>query len=293
MNDRAIQTRAMTKKFAGFDLRDVTLSLETGSVLGLIGPNGAGKTTTIKLLGGLLKPDLGNVEVLGENPWGAGPTLRRKLGIVSDESQWYGPLSAADTEAWVKRLYPRWDSAGYEARLSDFGIDRRKRLSDLSKGQKMKFSLAVALSHEAELIILDEPTSGLDPVSRSELLDTLHSVVAAGTTSILFSTHITSDLERIADHIAFIMAGKIVFCEDIDSVLDRHAVIRGPAALLDTALRAYVVGARHCGEAFEGLTDRAAELRDAPPAGLSIERASLEDIMVYTAREDYRVRAVA
>ncbi|MCX7027243.1 MAG: ABC transporter ATP-binding protein [Spirochaetes bacterium] len=290
MFNEVLQTKALGKKFPGFALHDVNVRLGIGSVLGLIGPNGAGKTTTIKLLCGLLKPDEGEVEVLGENPWRSGPSLRRRLGVVSDESQLYGPLSAAETEAWVARLYPRWDSAGFSSRLADFGIDPRKKLSDLSKGQKMKFALAIALSHEAELIILDEPTGGLDPVSRSEILDTLYSVVAEGRTSILFSTHITSDLERIADYIAFIMEGRLAFFEEIDSVLERHAVIRGPSALLDKDLRGFVVGARRYDASFEGLTDRAAELRAAPPEGLSIERASLEDIMIYSVREDYRVR---
>jgi ABC-2 type transport system ATP-binding protein len=163
----------------------------------------------------------------------------------------------------------------------------------------MKFPLAVALSHGAELVVMDEPTGGLDPVSRSELLDSLFAVVAEGRTSILFSTHVTQDLERIADYVAFLNGGRLVFCEARDEVLARHAIVRGPVGALDAGLEGKLVGRRVYEGGFEGLTDRAGELRSLAAPGASegkritLERASLEDIMVYNVREDYRVRPTA
>ena len=181
--------------------------------------------------------------------------------------------------------------------MKAFGLDIHKKIDELSKGQRMKLSLAVALAHGAELIVMDEPTGGLDPVSRSELLDALFAIVAAGGTSVLFSTHVTQDLERIADYIAFLNNGRLVFCESRDEILGRHAIVRGPIAALDARLSGLLVGRRLYDGGFEGLTDNAeaTKVLAAGTAGaeenrITLERASLEDIMVYNVREDYRVR---
>ena len=295
MPEMAIELEAVAKRYPGFALEDLSFGLEKGYVLGLIGPNGAGKTTTIRLLMGLAVADAGKVRILGEDPRSGGKGLRSRIGFVYDESKWYGTLTAAETRAWVAPLYTNWQAAAFDKRLESFGLDPGKRIDELSKGQRMKLSLAIALSHEAELIVMDEPTGGLDPVSRSELLDALFAVVAEGKTSILFSTHVTADLERLADYVAFLQGGRLVFCESRDEVLGRHALVRGPAEALEGAagesLRSLLVGRRLYEGGFEGLTDRADELRDLGDGRLSLERASLDDIMVYNVREDYRVRA--
>jgi ABC-2 type transport system ATP-binding protein len=289
MSELAIDVRAATKAFPGFTLDRLDLSLEKGYVLGLIGPNGSGKTTTIRLLMGLAAADSGSVRILGEDPRKAGPALRERLGFVYDESKWYGTLTARENAAWASRLYGTWDWAAWQARIGAFALDPKKRLDDLSKGQKMKFSLAMALSHRAELIVMDEPTGGLDPVSRSELLDALFGVVAEGKTSLLFSTHVTQDLERIADYVAFLKEGRLVFSEGRDEVLSRHALVRGGRDSLSSGVEALLLGRRLYEGGFEGVTDKAEELKALAPT-LGFERASLEDIMVYSVREDYHAR---
>jgi ABC-2 type transport system ATP-binding protein len=291
MGELAFEFRGVCKRYPGFALEGLDMGLARGFVLGLIGPNGAGKTTAIRLLMGLARPDAGEVRLLGEDPRRAGKALRARLGFVYEEGGWYGSLSALETRAWVSKLYPSWDEGGFHARLEAYGIAPDKKIDELSKGQRMKLSLALALSHGAELIVMDEPTAGLDPVSRSELLDALFAVVAEGGTSVLFSTHITTDLERIADYIAFLRGGSLVFCESRDEVLDRHALVRGPGEALGEGLADKLVGRRVYGSGFEGLTDRVQAVRALGDGRLAIERASLEDIMVYQVREDYRVRA--
>jgi ABC-2 type transport system ATP-binding protein len=291
MPELAIEIRGAEKRYPGFALGPLDLALEKGYVLGLIGPNGAGKTTTLRLLMGLAAPDAGEIRVLGGDPRRAGKGLRSRIGFVYDESRWYGRLSAGENAAWASRLYDNWDDIGFRRRLGTFGVAADKALDELSKGQRMKFALAVALSHGAELVVMDEPTGGLDPVSRSELLDALREAVAGSATSILFSTHITTDLERMADYVAFMKGGRLVFCEELDEVLERYALVKGPAGALEAGLAPFLVGRRVYEGGFEGLTDRAGELMARGQGRLLVERASLEDIMIYSVREDYNVRA--
>jgi len=293
-SDAMIEARGLGKRYERFALEGVSFRLERGEVMGLIGPNGAGKTTTIRLLMGAAKPSSGSFSLLGGNPRGDRRLLGR-VGFVFEDCRFYGSLSISANARFVGRLYPGWDGRAFRGRLEAFGLDERAKVDGLSKGQRTKFALAVALSHGAELLVLDEPTSGLDPVSRSEILDILYGFISGGDSSVLFSTHITQDLERIADRVTFLREGRLVFSEATGEVLARHALVKGPAAALP-ALRGGLVGVREAATGFEGLTDRAGELaaaRGAPAEGLVVERASLEDIMVYSTREDYRVRVGA
>jgi ABC-2 type transport system ATP-binding protein len=284
-----LEAQGLGKSYAGFRLEGISFRLERGSVMGLIGPNGAGKTTTIRLLMGLARPAEGRALLFGEE--GArGPRMPRlleKVGFVYEESRLYGTLSPRENGLFLSRVYSSWDRPGYERLLGDFGIDQRKPIDTLSKGQRTKAALAAALSHGAELLVLDEPTSGLDPVSRSEILDILYRFMSDGVRSVLFSTHITADLERIADFVTFLRSGRMVLSEPTQDALARHAVVKGPAAAL-AEIGGLLVGARGSDTGFVGLTDRAAELEGRP--GLVLEKASLDDIIVYSTREDYRAR---
>ena len=289
-----LEATGLGKQYERFELSGISFKLERGEVMGLIGPNGSGKTTTIRLLMGLARPSSGRASLFGVDP-GSDKSVLGRVGFVFDECHFYGSATVRTNARALSRLYSAWDEESFGALLSEFGVDGRKKVDDLSAGQRTKFSLAIALSHNAELLVLDEPTSGLDPVSRSEVLDLLYRFIGDGTRSVLFSTHITQDLEKIADRVTFLREGRVVFSEPTADALERHALVKGPARALEEA-RAFLVGARVTEVGFEGLTDRAAELaaaKDGALRDLIIDRASLDDIMVYSTREDYRVRVGA
>jgi ABC-2 type transport system ATP-binding protein len=292
--DAILEAEGLGKSYANFELSGISFRLERGEVMGLIGPNGAGKTTTIRLLLGLARPGSGRAAIFGRDPARDKSVLGR-VGFVFEECRLYGSATVRANAGFLSRVYPAWDEEAFRARLSEFGVDGRKKVDDLSKGQKTKLALAIALSHGAELLVLDEPTSGLDPASRSEILDLMYRFIGDGTRSALFSTHITADLEKIADRVTFLREGRLVFSEVTADALERHALVKGPSRALEAA-KPYLVGARSSESGFEGLTDRASELAaagDGASRDLALERASLDDIMVYSTREDYRARVGA
>lgn len=184
----------------------------------------------------------------------------------------------------VASFYSKWDDNQFNYYIKEFDLNSKAKIKTLSKGMKMKFSLAVALSHHADLIIMDEPTSGLDPVFRREILDILYSVIQDDNKSIFFSTHITTDLEKIADYITFIDRGKIVFSESKDEILQSYGIVKGGLDLLDTNTRKEFIGLRETKVGFEGLTDNMGKIRKMFGNEILIERATLEDIMVYSVR---------
>jgi len=284
--DIILEVEDLTKHFPGFVLDGVSFSLPPGYIMGLIGPNGAGKTTTLKLILGLLKRDDGTVRALGHDPARVGAHVRSRIGFVHDEPRFYRRLTLRENAALVARCYPTWEQAQFEEYAAAFGLPLRKRFRELSHGTKTKFALALALSHETELLILDEPTTGLDPVFRHELLDTLSGLLQDGRTSILFSTHITSDLERIADYITLIQDGRVVFTETRDAILERWALVRGGPGLLDGGTPPFFRGIRTNPHGFEALTDDAAAARRAFGDAVVIERVSLDELVLYTTVED-------
>jgi ABC-2 type transport system ATP-binding protein len=282
--DTVLRVENLAKRFPRFSLEGVSFSLERGTVMGFIGQNGAGKTTTIKCVMDLLRRDGGVVEVFGLDPRTHGARVRERIGFVYDELNVPGMLTGDDVRAFVSRLYRCWDDAAFRARALEFDLDLGQRVDKLSRGQKVKLSLALALSHKAELIIMDEPTSGLDPVFRAELLDILYGVIQDESKSIFFSTHITSDLEKIADTITFIDDGKLVFSDAKDAVMDRFRIVRGPADGLTPRVSALCSGTRSTASGFEALTERAADVAALLDGRAVVERASLDDIMVHTIR---------
>jgi ABC-type multidrug transport system, ATPase component len=289
LSDIVLEAEGLGKRYSAFELEGVSFSLERGEVMGLIGPNGSGKTTTIRLLMGLARPDSGRARLFGLDSSRGGRVLE-KVGFVYDECALYGCLSAIDNGRILAGAYRGWDDRRFRALLQELGVDSKKKVDELSKGQRAKFSLAVAMAHEAELLVLDEPTSGLDPVSRSEVLDLLYHFIADGRRSVLFSTHITSDLERIADRVTFLREGKLVFGEETSEVLARYAIVKGPVSAI-ASVKPFLEGLRETPTGFEGLGRRESELEGM--GGLVLDKACLEDIVVYSTREDYRVRASA
>jgi ABC-2 type transport system ATP-binding protein len=265
-----------------FELKDISFDLEKGYVMGFIGPNGAGKSTTINLIMGLLRRDSGDVRIFGGDP--GSTAIRGRIGFVYDECPFYG-LSARECGAYYGPAYSAWDQGRFLAYLDRFGVDRKKRVEKLSKGQKTKLSLAFCLAHDPGLLIMDEPTSGLDPVFRREMLDIVYEVIQDESKAVFFSTHITSDLERVADYVTFIRGGRMVFSLPVSEALGRYSLARGADAELDGELESLCIGAVRSPVGFTALTERRAEMERMRPGRLRFEKPSLEDIMVYSDKE--------
>ena len=276
-----LTVRNLCKNYPAFELHDVSFSIRASSIMGLIGRNGAGKTTTIKSILRLVRPDGGSVEFLGQPVDDDAAALRREAGYVSGDLCYYPRKRLSQLTAVTRSFYSAWDSARYEALLRRFSLDDSKRVCELSAGMKVKYQLACALSHGAKLLILDEPTSGLDPVSRDDLLDLLRSLCEQDGVSILFSTHITSDLDACADDVTYLQNGTVAQSVSLAGFTAPWKKLTGPETALAPALRGALRGLRvHWGE-FEALYPS-----DLPcPAGCREELADLQTVMVYLERE--------
>ncbi|UCC73732.1 MAG: ABC transporter ATP-binding protein [Gemmatimonadota bacterium] len=281
-----LKVDGLCKRYPGFALADVSFTLPRGYIMGLIGPNGAGKTTTLKLILGLLRRDDGAIRAFGLDPARQGAALRSRIGFVHDEPHFYRHLTLTGNAALVARFYRSWEWETFRRLADAFELPLRKRFGALSHGNKTKFALALALSHRAELVVLDEPTSGLDPVFRRDLLDTLTELLQDERTSILFSTHITSDLERIADFITLIQNGRIVFSAAKDEILERWALVKGGLELLERLPRGYFRGIHRGAHGFEALTDDVAAARRELGGSAVIEAATLDDLVLYTTESE-------
>lgn len=254
--------------------------------MGFIGPNGAGKTTTIKLIMGLLHSDSGEIELFGLDAFHHAKEVKEKIGFVYDEIFYFEWLNASEIGFLMPHFYPAWDRVAFTQYLARFELPARKKIKEFSRGMKMKFSLAVALSHNAELIVMDEPTAGLDPVFRQEVLEILLDVIQDESKAVLFSSHIIADLERIADFVTFIDNGQIVFSENKDKLLTRYSVVQGPKGVLSPELEDRLLGLRHAAYGFEGLCSDGAIIREQLSDQCIVEKASLEQIMVFLVREN-------
>ena len=267
----ALEIRGLCKHYDGFSLENIDLTLARGAVMGLIGENGAGKTTLIKTVLDLVRPDSGEVRVLGGRT--ADTAVRERLGVVLEDGGFPSHMSAGEVDSLLGRAYRAWDSEAFASYLDRFGIDRRKAIKDYSRGMKMKLSIA------AELLILDEATSGLDPVVRDEVLDLLYDFMQDETHAVLLSSHITSDLDKIADSVTFVHRGRVLLSGERDELLDRHGILRCTAeqlkALDPAAVRAVKTGAFGC---------EALVRRDGIPENWPVEPVSIEQLMLFLTR---------
>lgn len=218
-----IIVKNVCKKFDGFVLENVNLEVPKGSIVGLIGENGAGKTTLIKCILGILKMDSGSITLLGEENT---KLLKEDIGVVLDGAFFAEILKVKDIHSVMKKIFKNWDESLFFKYLEDFKIPTNKQIKNLSKGMRKKLEIATAFAHHPKLLILDEPTSGLDPIVRSEILDMFLDFIVDENHSILLSSHITSDLEHIADYIAFMDSGKMVFYEEKDTLLETYGIVR-------------------------------------------------------------------
>jgi ABC-2 type transport system ATP-binding protein len=284
--DNALEIRGLTKDYGGFRLDGVSFDVPRGSIMGLIGPNGAGKTTVIKLILNLLRRDGGEIRVLGRDAVRSEAEVKGRLGFVHDTPCFYEHLSLRRVKDTVAPFYPGWDEAAFDRLLAEFSLPAGKRFGRLSRGMKMKFALALALSHGADLLILDEPTTGLDPVFRRDLLSRLSGFLQDEGKAVLFSTHLTADLERIADRITLLLGGRVVFSMPKDDLLDRWAVVKGGPELLDPGLRPLFKAVRRREFSVQALTDDAIAVRRRLGGRAVVEKATLEDIMVHLTKAD-------
>lgn len=274
--ENSILVRDLCKSFPDFALDRVSFQVPRGRIVGFIGENGAGKSTTIRLILNELKKDGGTVEVLGRDP--ADPAVRGDVGVVFDACNFPEVFTPRDVERVLSGVYPVWDGGAYREYLKRFALPERKRIKTFSKGMKMKLAISAALAHRPRLLILDEATAGLDPVVRDEILDLLLDFIQDEENAVFFSSHITSDIQKIADCVVLIHQGKIVFEEEKDALLDRYGILRCGK---NTAVEAgdYIVR-RETGVSAEYLVrDRAAAGKKYPKA--VADAASLEDIMLF------------
>jgi ABC-2 type transport system ATP-binding protein len=280
--NNAIEITDLRKEFKDFTLQDVSFSLPQGYIMGFVGKNGAGKTTTIRLILNMLMRDGGDIKIFGMDNILDEQKIKQDIGAVFDETFFVGTWRVSEVEKVVKDFYSRWSSELFNKYLKNFGLPADKKVKDLSRGMKMKLMLAVALSHEAKLLILDEPTSGLDPVAREELLEILGSYIADGEKTVLFSTHITSDLERIADCITLIDTGRIFYTGTKDSLLENYLVIKGGPNDLTEPLRKKIIGLTTNSTGFSGLiqSSEAKHLSEK----IVTEAASIDELLVYISR---------
>ncbi len=281
-----LEIKNLSKTFQDFSLKDISFSLEKGYIMGFIGPNGAGKTTTVKLILNLLHKDSGQIKIFGLDNTEHQQEIKNRIGFVFNEHHYYDHLTVEKMKNIIAPFYQHWDDEIFNRYLADFNLPPDKKIKDLSKGMKMKFSLAVALSHHAELLIMDEPTSGLDPVARNELLEILTGLIQDENKGILLSSHITSDLDKIADYITLINDGKILLSCSKEELLDRHAVVKGGRDLLDGDVRKLFIGIKENQFGFEGLTADRRQAQRLLTDDVLMEKPTLEDIMLYYTKED-------
>lgn len=271
-----LEIRGLTKSYPSFDLGPLNLAIPKGVIVGYIGENGAGKTTTIKLIMDLIREDEGEIQVFGMHMAQDPKGIRSKIGVVFDDLNLPEDLCLSDVGLICRQMFPHWDGDLFSSYQRVFKLEPKKRVKELSRGMRMKLSIAIALSHGAELLILDEPTSGLDPVIREEILDILLEFIQEENHAVLFSSHILTDLEKIADYIALIHKGKLIFMEEKDVLRDEYAIYHSDPNRPYPFAEGVILAERkhHYG-------DQILVKRSEVPRDLPLDRPSLEEIMLF------------
>ena len=283
--ENAIEIKGLTKKYDGFTLDNVSFEVPKGSIMGFIGQNGAGKSTTINSLLNIIPINSGEIKLLGMDHKSKEKEIKERTAVVFDTLPFHGILNAKDMSKIFQGIYPKWDEEQYQKYLDRFQLPQKKKIGDFSKGMKMKLQIACALSHHAELLIMDEPTSGLDPVVRDEILRIFMEYLESGECSMLMSSHITSDLEKIADSITFIDRGKILLTGYKDDILESHGVIKCSKEQFKEMDPKDYVGARISAYGAEVMvSDREAMSRKYRE--MIMDATTLEEIMVYYVNRD-------
>ena len=275
-----IELANVTKDYGDFKLDDISFSVPEGSVCGFIGQNGAGKTTTINLILDIIKRDSGKIRLFNESIDKNSAALRENIGVVFDEMGFHEFMTGKDINIMMKNIYKNWDEDRFFQYLKDFSLPSKKKCGSFSRGMRMKLQIAVALSHNAKLLIMDEPTSGLDPIVRNEMINIFRDFVLNEDHTILLSSHITADLEKLADEVVFINKGRIVLAGNKDELLEKHGILKCKKDEAGNISESIVVGADIGSFGAEILVnDRHAAKKLYPET--VIEPATLEQIMIY------------
>lgn len=277
--DNILEANGLVKRYPTFTLDSISFSLPEGCVTGFIGANGAGKTTTIRSILNLAHKESGTIKIFGFDADKHEREIKDRLGIIMDGSYFYDNLSMEDMKSIIAPAYSKWSDVEYRTYMEKFDLDPKQKISTLSGGMKMKFALVLALSHQAELLIMDEPTSGLDPLVRRQFLEIIMDYMKNGGKGVFFSTHITSDLDKVADVLILIDGGKIVFQQSKDELLDTFRIVKGSVALLNDRNKRLIRNLKISTYGFSALTDRIADVKKEMP-GVLFEKASIEDIML-------------
>ena len=278
-----LEVTGLCKSYRDFALKDITFSVPEGCIAGFIGVNGAGKTTTLKSILGLVQPSAGQIRVFGLDMATDEKEIKDRIGVVFDDGQFYMELTLKEMKNVLAAAYSSWSESDFAGWLDRFELSPRQKISELSKGMRMKFALALAISHKAELLLMDEPTSGLDPLIRAEFLHVLTDYMEQGGKGVLFSTHITSDLDKVADMLVMIDRGRIAFQEEKDALMDSYRIIKGDPAMLSEETRKLFLKLDENTFGFTGITKEADRVMKLMPGVLS-ERAAVEDIMLANLR---------
>lgn len=280
----AIEIRNLSKTLDRFTLSIDKLDIKKGFITGFIGPNGSGKTTTIKLIMNMLNKDNGTIKVFDREYKIDELYIKETIGYVGDISGYMKEVKLKDIKKNIALFYKNWDESLYKYYLNKFNIDENKIYKELSKGQQKKFELIMALCHHPKLIIMDEPTANLDPIVRNEFIEVLQEHIEKDGVTVFYSTHITSDLDKVGDYLVFIYNGKIILNGDKESILESHRIIRGSKDLLDDDTKKAFISYKESSFGFEGLTSNYKVAYEIFGEEVVYDKANLEDILMYYTR---------
>ena len=277
---KALEIRNLTKTYPGFSLDGLNLTLPSGCIMGLVGENGAGKSTTIKLILDMIHKDSGTITILGRDNTDHISLIKEEVGVVMDEVGLPDCLTALQVGKVMQHTYRNWDAAEYDRLLRKLSIPEKKPFKDFSRGMKMKLGIAIAMSHGAKLLLLDEATGGLDPVVRDEVVEMFYDFTRDENHSILISSHIVSDLEKLCDYVAFLHKGKLLLCEEKDKLLAEYGLLRCTAEQLAALEESAVKYKKQTPYGAEAMV-----VRDQIPNGFSVSPISMEELFVLMVKE--------
>ena len=277
--EHILEVSGLRKTYGNFSLQDITFSLPEGCIAGFIGINGAGKTTTLRTILGLANRWSGSVRFFGMDMGSSERKIKERIGVVLNDACFYDELTLSEMKNIIASAYKSFCEVDFKRYLDQFSLNPKQKINTLSKGMRMKYALSLALSHKAELLIMDEPTSGLDPLIRSQLLDVLKEYMNNGGKGVLFSTHITSDLDKIADLLIMIDHGKILFQKEKDTLLEEYRIVKGDVQKMSNEIRKLFLSISETSFGFTGITAQVKKVKELLPEVL-MERPAIEDVML-------------